>query len=83
MLKETKLVKIGDSKGVIIPSSVLKKCGIKDKIEFEVQGDKITIRPIKGPRSEWEKAFKAMNENGDDELIIDDTVDIGQDWEWK
>ena len=83
MVKETKLVKIGSSKGVIIPSKVLKECGINDKVKFESHGKRITISPIESPRENWEKAFKSMNDNRDDELIIDDLTDIGETWEWQ
>lgn len=27
------------------------------------------------PRNGWEKAFKEMHDNGDDQLLIDDTFD--------
>lgn len=82
MIKETKLVKIGSSKGVIIPSKVLKECGINDRVKFEFQGKRITISPIKSPRKDWENAFRAMNDNKDDELIVDDLIDIGKAWDW-
>lgn len=38
---------------------------------------------ISKPREGWEKVFKAMHENGDDTLLIEDTLQDGdEEWEW-
>lgn len=75
------VIKIGNSKGVRIPARVLKELNLKDKVEFIVEGDSIILKPIKDPRSGWNEAFKEMNKNNDDDLIIDENLDC-EDWEW-
>jgi len=37
----------------------------------------------KSPREGWAEAFKKMNAAGDDKLLIDDSLDIPEDWEWR
>lgn len=41
----------------------------------------------KTPRQGWDKAFKEMHENGDDKLLIDNTIDAedfhGLEWRWE
>ncbi len=55
---------------------VLEKYQIKDEVEMILQDDCIILKPIaEEPRKGWEKAFKAMHENGDDKLLIDDVFE--------
>jgi antitoxin MazE len=77
------VVKIGNSKGLRIPSVILKQCQIGDKLDLTFEDGKIVLRPINAPRKDWREAFKSMNKNGDDLPIIDDTIDVSEDWEWK
>jgi len=54
---EAKLVRIGNSKGIRLPKSMLVQTGITERIEIEAQGQSIILRPIKEPRSGWEASF--------------------------
>jgi len=78
------LIKIGNSKGIRIPSYIIKECNIKDKIELEIAENTITIRAVENPRADWESGFQKMHKNKDDKLVIDEEIDINAgDWEWK
>jgi antitoxin MazE len=80
------VVKIGNSRGIRIPKSLLDQTGIKDDVELEVDKTKIIIRPISNPRSGWDNAFKSMAQNNDDALINGtDTISHSWDneeWQW-
>ncbi len=43
----------------------------------------IIFNPIDEPRKGWEKAFKQMHENGDDELLMDDVFEDENFEEWN
>jgi len=74
--------KIGNSKGIRIPKSVLKECGIRNKVKLEVIAKNIILKPVT-TRFGWDKAFKEMRQNDDDVLIIPDEIDLQNDeWEW-
>ncbi len=75
---EAHVVKIGNSKGIRIPASMLKQCRIDKKIIIEVDGGKITLTPTRMPRQGWEEAFKkaAVRIQEDDPVIYDDSVDL-------
>ena len=77
----TKIIAIGNSKGVRIPNHILKQLEIENKIELTVEENKIILQPIKNPREEWEVIFKTMHERGEDNLIINDNIDLNG-WEW-
>ncbi len=78
------LVQVGNSKGIRLPKSILDQCHIEDKLEMEVANNEIILKPIKNKaRDKWAEKFKKMSENGDDELLINDGLDLSdKDWEW-
>ncbi len=80
----TSIVPIGNSKGIRIPSSLLKLCHITSEVDLNIHGNAIELCPIqKKPRSGWEKAFEEMHLRKDDVLFIEDTIDLNiKDWQW-
>jgi antitoxin MazE len=77
------LVSIGNSKGIRIPSALLRQYNMQDEVEICPGKDEIIIRPItRAPREGWDSAFSAMQQNGDDTLLIDDSLEL-EEWEWK
>lgn len=67
---------IGNSKGIILPQSVLKECEIEYEVNVEVKDKKIVISPIEAQkRKGWVEAFQEMAKNGDDELVIPDVFE--------
>lgn len=80
-----RLIKIGNSQGLRIPKPILEQTGITGDVEIELEKNKIIIRPVQKVREGWDKAFKKMAENGDDEIVINDN-DISHSWddeEWQ
>lgn len=51
----TNIIKIGNSKGIIIPSKALKTLGLKDSVELEVHSHTITIRGIEEKSNPFDK----------------------------
>ncbi|GAB2699607.1 hypothetical protein GCM10027037_25270 [Mucilaginibacter koreensis] len=76
---------IGNSKGVILPQSLLKQCSIDNEVNIEVKDDAIVITPAGEKRKGWAEAFKTMADNGDDVMQIPDvfTDEDQSDWTWK
>ena len=80
-----RLIKIGNSHGIRIPKPILEQSGIRDSVEIVSKKDQLIIKPVKNVREGWDLAFKNMNENGDDKLIIDDNLSHSWDeeeWQW-
>ena len=80
------VIKIGDSQGLRMPKTVLEQTGIVDAVEIEVEKNRIVIRPAENIREGWDEAFKAMAENRDDRLLIEEEhIEHSWDdegWEW-
>lgn len=82
----TRVRNIGNSKGVILPKSLLSKCYIEDEVTVEIKDNQIIITPAEPEkRKGWAEAFKAMAQVGDDTLIVPDVFpdENHEDWTWK
>ena len=83
---KTNIVRIGNSKGVRLPKSILEQCQLKDSVELEVEGNVLIIRPIHAPRGGWSDAFSAMAQQKDDELLDANTASATEwdktEWQW-
>jgi antitoxin MazE len=77
------LIRIGNSKGIRLPASVIKECGFGDQVEMRVEGGALVITPASGAREGWDEAFASAVADGvKDELLIPDTLDDESDEEW-
>lgn len=81
----TNIINIGNSKGVILPTSVLRelKLSLKSSVEILAENGSIVIKPA--PRQGWEEAAREMHANDDDELLIPDVFDDENldEWTWE
>jgi antitoxin MazE len=64
----TRIVKIGNSRGVRIPKVLLEHVRLSEHVEIEVRNEQIVIRSANHPRDGWDEAFRRMSLNGDDVL---------------
>ena len=80
---EVSIIKIGNSKGFRLTKTILERYNITDKIELILEKGEIVLRPISEPRKDWDKAFKKMHENGDDQLLMNDVFEDENFDEWK
>ena len=72
---QTDIVRIGNSKGIRLPATVLKQCGIGKKVELEVRNNYIILKPVRTPREGWAAAFQRMHKYGEDELLAPSELD--------
>ncbi len=80
---ELSVINIGNSKGIRLSKTILEKYGISDKVELILEKGYIILKPKAEPRKGWDKAFKKMHENGDDQLLMDDVFDDENFEEWN
>lgn len=84
---KTKIVKIGNSRGVRIPKSFIDESGLKNEVELEIDDGKIVIKPISKNRESWDSAFQKMAKNEDDVLLDSEALSKltkwdEEEWEW-
>ena len=65
--------KIGNSKGMIFPTSLLAQAGLTDEAEVTIEDGAIMVRsPLKPVRVGWAEASKELVATGDDRLVLDE-----------
>jgi len=69
------IIKIGNSNGLRLSKTLLQQYNINDTVELILEKDHIKILPTEEPRKGWSAKFQQMNENGDDQLLIDDVLE--------
>jgi antitoxin MazE len=84
MTVRSKVVKIGNSRGVRIPRTLLEQAGLTNDVEMTVEGNKLIIRSTRKPRQGWEARFASMAENHDDQLLdqMAQTQWDDEGWTW-
>ena len=66
---KTQLIKIGNSRGIRIPKTLIDQVKLGNEGEIVVQRGHLLIRPVSRPRSGWDEQLRAMAEHGDDQLL--------------
>jgi antitoxin MazE len=77
------LTKIGNSKGLIIPSKILQQCGFDQDVELEVKDNQVIISPARGLRDGWAESLQ--DTPADEGLLLTDSLVHDWDkeeWEW-
>jgi antitoxin MazE len=75
------LVKVGNSKGIIIPSALLNTCELKDAVELQVKGKTLVIAALKEPRAGWFDTYVPEKDEAD--LLAGIPLDEDTDeWQW-
>ena len=83
---KTRIVKIGNSRGVRIPQLFIKETGLGEEVEIQVEGNRLIIAPAGRPRADWATSFRKMARAGDDELLDGEAQVVTtwdeSEWEW-
>jgi antitoxin MazE len=82
MTIRSKVVKIGNSRGIRIPRAILEQAGLTDEVEMAVEGNQLIIQAAHHPRQGWEDHFAAMAAQGDDRLLDETSVTQWDKEEW-
>ena len=76
----TSLRKVGNSRGVIIPATLLVACEMGDEVDIRLEGKSLVIAPIKAHRAGWFEGYKPET---DAEPLAALSADEGiEEWTW-
>jgi antitoxin MazE len=84
---ETTIVKIGNSKGLIIPKRLLDTLGEGKNVDISIMDGGLLIKPLteNKARANWEKQFYQAIANGhkpeDDSIHVENDFDK-EEWTW-
>lgn len=81
---KTKIIQIGNSRGVRIPKPLLEQAGLEGDVELRVVESGIMIEGVAEPRAGWAKAAAELQERGEGGLLdapVSTDFDAS-DWVW-
>lgn len=83
---KTKIVKIGNSRGIRIPKVLLDQVDFEEEVALELQQGNILIRSLDAPRAGWEDQFRLMTERQIDNLLDGEDLILTEweeeEWNW-
>ena len=84
---KTRIVRIGNSRGIRIPKLLLEQSGLEGEVEMNAETGSLLIRSLTKPRAGWAEAFREMAGRGDDTLLDDVPAALSSwdedEWEWS
>ena len=73
MVATTRIVRIGNSRGIRVPKLLLDQADLPDKVELRAEPGRIVVSAARRTRDGWAEAARAMRERGDDALLDEGT----------
>lgn len=85
MAAKTRIVKIGNSRGIRVPKLLLEQAQLPDEVELHAEPGRLVVQATRRPRAGWAKAARAMHDREHD-APLDEPVATRfdrEEWEWK
>ncbi len=81
---KTRLVRIGNSRGVRLPKTIIEQAGLTEEVELGVRDGAVVIARATPPRSGWATAASQMRQRDEDRLLDAPapTRFDEKEWEW-
>lgn len=85
MIARARIVRIGNSRGIRVPKSMLDQAQLPEEVELQAEPGRLVVRAASGPRAGWAAAAKAMRAAGDDRPLAPSprTRFDDEEWEWR
>jgi antitoxin MazE len=82
---KTKIIRIGNSRGVRIPKPLLEQAGLEDEVQLRLVESGIVIEGATTHRHEWGVAAAKIRERGEDGLLDEPppTAFDESEWTWE
>ena len=81
---KTRLVRIGNSRGVRLPKAIIAQAGLTEEVELRVRNGAVVIARSTSARSGWADAASQMRQRDEDRLLDPSTPTRfdKEEWEW-
>jgi len=76
----TSLRKVGNSRGIIIPATLLAACEMGDEVDIRLAGKNLVIAPVHTPRRGWFEGYKP--EMDTEPLAALPPDESSEEWVW-
>ena len=82
---KTRLIRIGNSRGLRFPKPLIEQAGLEDEVELCVHDGVIKISSCKGPRTGWAAAAERLRQSQQGGLLDPGTPTRfdEEEWQWR
>jgi antitoxin MazE len=77
------LVRIGNSRGIRLPKTIIEQAGLTDEVELGVRDGAVIIARATSARSGWAEAARQMHQRDEDRLLDVPTSTRFDEKEWQ
>lgn len=81
---KARLIRIGNSRGVRLPKSMIVEADLGEEIELHVRDNEIVISKAAVPRAGWAQAAKKLASR-DEDILLDEPASTHfdrEEWKW-
>jgi antitoxin MazE len=84
MATKTRIVRIGNSRGIRVPKVLLDQAQLPDEVELHAEPGRLVVQGVRRPRTGWAEAARAMAKARHDRLLDppSPTRFDREEWEW-
>ena len=83
MPARTRIVRIGNSRGIRIPKTLLDEADLPEEVELHDEPGRLVVQGVRHVRSGWAAAARRMRARNDDRLLDEPTPTKFDDHEWR
>jgi antitoxin MazE len=85
MVTRTRIIQIGNSKGIRVPKVLLEQAELPDEVELQAERGRLIVRAARGARAGWAEAARVMRARGEDLLLDAPTSSEfdSKEWQWR
>jgi antitoxin MazE len=69
MATKTRIVRIGNSRGIRVPKLLLDRAQLPDEVELYAEPGRLVVQGARRPRTGWAEAARAVSEARHDDLL--------------
>src|SRR5215510_9369497 len=84
MTTKTRIVRIGNSRGIRIPKTLLDEAELPDEVELHAEPGRLVVEAVRHARKGWAAAAQRMHARSEDRLLDEPTLTAfdREAWEW-
>ena len=83
MTTKTRIVQIGNSRGIRVPKLLLERAQLPDEVELRAEPGRLVVSGVRRPRARWAAAARTMRSRNQDHLLDEPTPTQFDELEWR
>lgn len=84
MTTTTRIIRIGNSRGIRVPKVLLDQADLPEEVELRAEPGRLVVSAAVRPRAGWASKAESMRQRSDDGLLDEGTATRfdNNDWQW-